>query len=306
MRRLYFALAMLAVVSMGCARQRAADGAAANGVAIWVGSRHFTEQLILGQITMQAFMASGILAKDITGMYGTKIIRGALEGGEIDVYWEYIGTAWYVIMDQEPVENDTRRWMFERVREMDAPNGIVWTEPALLVNRFALAMTRERSQALGIRTLSELGAYTMTNPGQLSLATIRAFTVRPDGLPGLREAYGIDFFGNISLMVLSMAYYALANGFVDVSMAMKTDWRIQHYDLVVLEDDKNFFPFYSLAPAVRADALERYPQIRDILNLIAARLSDEAIQDLNFRVDRDGMSPAEAAKRWLRAEGFTL
>ena len=295
----------MVAISAGCTRQRNANDAAASGDAIRVGSRHFTEQLILGQITMQALAANGIPTEDRTGLTSTEAARSALEDGEIDVYWEYIGTAWHVIMGRKPVEkNDTRRWVFERVRDIDAPNGIIWTEPALLTNRFALAMTRERSQALGIRTLSDLGAHTARNPGDLSLAGIHSFTVRTDGLPGLREIYGIDFAGNISLMVLSMAYYAVANGFVDVSMAMTTDWRIQHYGLVVLEDDRNFFPFYSLAPAFRADALERHPQAQDILNSIAARLTDEALQYLNLRVDRDGMTPTAVAGQWLRVEGF--
>ena len=303
---LYIVLAILVAVSTGCTRQRTAadDVAAAEGVTIRIGSKNFTEQLILSHITMLALGENGIGPAEKTILPGTAAIRAALEAGEIDIYWEYTGTAWRVIMGREPVGNDTPRRMFERVRETDTPNGIVWAEPAPLNNTFVLLMTRERSQALGVRTLSELSAHMGANPGQLRLASIHAFTIRPDGLPGLREVYGIDFGGNIDLMVQAMVYYTLDRGLVDVAVATATDWRIKHYGFVVLEDDKHFFPFYNPAPNIRTEVLERHPQILDILNPISARLTDRAIRNLNFLVDRQGMSPTGAAAQWLRAEGF--
>jgi osmoprotectant transport system substrate-binding protein len=273
------------------------------GDTIKVGSKDFTEQLILAQITIQALEANGISTEDRSNVAGSDTCRQALLNGEFDVYWEYTGTAWLMLLGNEPLMDDADR-MFEKLRETDAENGIVWLDYAPLNNTYALVMAEARSRELGITSFSELGEFLAANPGELVLACDHEFTARPDGLPGLVEKYGMNFGDSISTMDMGIVFRTLADGQADVGMVFATDGRIKQNNLVLLKDDKSFFPIYNPAPNVRQDALDRFPQIADILKPISAKLTDEVMQDLNLQVDSGEMEPAEAAEEWLRAEGF--
>ena len=279
-------------------------GTAAGGdAAIRVSSKDFTEQLILGQITILALRENGIEAIDMTNIAGTENVRRALETGDVDIYWEYTGTAWMMLMGNELIPGETPTQLFERVRATDAEAGVVWLNYAPLNNTYALAVTQEMSQEHGLHSISDLAALSQTM--QLRFATEHEFIARPDGLQGIIEIYGVNF-DNLDLrtMFTGLVYDTLAAGQVDVGVVFSTDGRIPHLNLVVLEDDLYFFPIYNPAPNVRTDTLERLPQIADILNPIAVLLTDDVAQHLNFLVDSGQMEPDEAAAYWLRSEGF--
>jgi osmoprotectant transport system substrate-binding protein len=301
MKKLMVILVAMTVLLVGCAGGGGSSGGG-DGV-IRVGSKDFTEQLILGQIAIKALEANGITVVDSTNIAGTENVRAALDSGEIDLYWEYTGTAWMMLMGQELVPGDTPAQLFERVRDRDVPNDIVWLNFAPLNNTYALAITSEMSQAYGLHSLSDLAAHMAGFPDQLLLATEHEFLVRPDGLPGMMETYGFPEF-DVRTMLVGIVYGTLAAGQADVGVVHGTDGRIPYHNLVVLEDNLNFFPIYSPAPTIRADSLERFPQIADILNPIAALLTDEVAQGLNFLVDSGEMEPDEVAEFWLRSEGF--
>ena len=294
-------LILSAILLVGCAG--GGGGTAAGSDVIRVSSKDFTEQLILGQITILALRENGIEAVDMTNIAGTENVRRALETGEVDIYWEYTGTAWMMLMGNELIPGETPTQLFERVRAADAEAGVVWLNYAPLNNTYALAVTYEMSQLHGLRSISDLAALSQTT--QLVLATEHEFIARPDGLQGVVEVYDVNF-DNLELrtMFTGLVYDTLAAGQVDVGVVFGTDGRIPHLNLVVLEDDLYFFPIYNPAPNVRADALERLPQIADILNPIAVLLTDDVAQHLNFLVDSGQMEPDEAAAYWLRYEGF--
>ena len=297
MKKMIAILAALTILLAGCAGGGASAPAAVD--VIRVGSKDFTEQLILGQITLAALEAHGIQGVDRTNISGTDNVRAALESGEIDIYWEYTGTAWMMLMGHDLIPGETPAQLFERVRAEDAGNGIIWLDFAPFNNTYALAVTQETSQALNMTTLSDLAA----TPG-LTLATEHEFMPRPDGFIGMVEAYEGMEFGEVLTMFMGLVYESLMSGEADVAVVHATDGRILDHNLVVLEDDLHFFPIYTPAPNVRADALERVPQIADILNPIAAALTMEAMQYLNFLVDSGQVEPDEAALLWMTENEF--
>ena len=296
MKKIIAILMTLTILLAGCA---GGGSAAPDGNVIRVGSKDFTEQLILGQITLAALEAHGIQGVDRTNISGTDNVRAALESGEIDIYWEYTGTAWMMLMGHDLIPGETPAQLFERVRAEDAENGIIWLDFAPFNNTYALAVTQETSRAFNMTTLSDLAA----TPG-LTLATEHEFMPRPDGFIGMVEAYEGMEFGEVMTMFMGIVYDTLMNGQADVGVVHATDGRIIYHNLVVLEDDLHFFPIYTPAPNVRADALERLPQIADILSPISAALTMEAMQRLNFLVDSGQMEPDEAALMWLTEIGF--
>ena len=274
-----------------------------SGDAIKVGSKDFSEQLILAQLAIQILEANGYEVEDRSNVSGSDTNRKALETGEFSMYWEYTGTAWMMLLGNEPFAG-TPQAMYERLKEIDAENGLVWLEYAPFNNTYALAMPEARAKELGITTFSELGAYITANPGELILACDHEFTARPDGLPGLVETYGTDFGDGISIMEMGIVYRTLRDGLADVAMVHATDGRVLANNLVLLDDDKNFFPIYNPAPCVREDVLEKYPEIEGILRSVSSRLTNEIMQGLNFKVDGEDMEPKDVAAEWLKAEGL--
>ena len=140
---------------------------------------------------------------------------------------------------------------------------------------------------------------------QLIVGVDAEFSVRPDGLPGLEETYGFSFpAGNVKTMDLGITYKALRDGEVDIAMGFATDGRIKAFELVNLEDDKQFFPVYNPAPVVRKEVMEQYPEIADVLKKISAKLDTETMTNLNYQVDIEEKEPVDVAREWLEAEGL--
>ncbi len=282
----------------GCA------GGGGDSKQVAVGSKEFTEQLILGQIAIKALEEHGFTVIDRTGLAGTKPARVALENGEIDLYWEYTGTAWLVALGHDQPITDSEE-AYNKVKEEDAANGLIWLPYAPFDNTYTLMMRQEDAQALGIVSLSDLAAYMAANPAELMVGIDHEFSARPDGWPELIKVYGIDIpEENVSIMDLGITYKALRDGQVDVAMGFATDGRIAAFDLVNLEDDKHFFPVYNPSPVVRTETLEKYPEIADILGDIGPSLDTETMTNLNYQVDIEEREPEEVAEEWLRDKGF--
>jgi glycine betaine/choline ABC-type transport system substrate-binding protein len=166
-------------------------------------------------------------------------------------------------------------------------------------NTYALAVSREFSEEHGITKTSELEPLA----GDLNLGTDLEFQVRDDGLPGLVETYGFEF-GDVTPGDPGLMYQAVAEGEVDVITAYTTDGRIPALDLVVLEDDKGFFPPYYAAPVVRNEILEENPEIADVLNELSDQFTDEEIQSLNYEVDENGAEAQDVARGILEEKGL--
>lgn len=283
----------------------AAAGCSSNSKdVIKVGSKDYAEQLILGQITLLALEDAGYKVEDKTNVAGSDKVRSALKKGELDVYWEYTGTAWLMHLQHDVAITDSVE-CYEKVKKADAEENLIWLDYAPFNNTYTIMMRRSESKKLGIKSISDLSAYVNKNPDQLIFAIDHEFTARPDGLPALEDTYGFKVSeNNLKIMEFGMVYKTLKEETVDLGMGFATDGRIAAFDLVNLEDDKKFFPVYNPAAVVRKEVLDKNPEIAEILNRIAEKLDTDTMTNLNYKVDIEEKEPKEVAEEWLKSEGL--
>ncbi|GAB4389453.1 MAG: glycine betaine ABC transporter substrate-binding protein [Thermodesulfovibrionales bacterium] len=267
---------------------------------VTVGSKHFTEQEVLGEmLAMLIENTTGLRAERRLNLGGTMVCFNALRSGDIDVYVEYTGTGLVNILGEEAVRDPDRA--YEAVKEAFAERyGIAWLRPLGFNNTYALTMRRGQARALGVRAISDL----VKHRDRLQPGFDAEFMERSDGYPGLTELYGFSFQKRPMQMDPGLMYKALAEGAVDVIDGFATDGRIPAYGLVTLEDDKGFFPPYYAAPILRRETLERYPALGRALSALSGRLDDETMRRLNFEVDEKERRPRDVAREFLRSEGL--
>ncbi|GFZ89071.1 glycine/betaine ABC transporter substrate-binding protein [Compostibacillus humi] len=269
---------------------------------VTVGGKAFTEQQILSKITSIYLTENGFDVEEASNM-GSTVVRSALENGQIDLYWEYTGTG-LVIYQKQEVETDPDK-AYEKVKENDKENGIAWLNKADFNNTYAIMMKQETAEELGITTISDLAEYVNNDPKKLTFASNAEFYARDDGIKGLQNHYGFEFPSqNVVKMDSGLLYNALKDGQVDVSVGFATDGRIKGFNLVILEDDKQFFPAYNGAPVVRQEVIDQYPDIADLLNNLADRLENETMMTLNYAVDVEHEDITEVSRNWLKEQGL--
>jgi osmoprotectant transport system substrate-binding protein len=266
---------------------------------IRVGSKDFTEQFILGEMYALALEDAGYTVERKLNLGGTPVAQQALLSEEIDIYPEYTGTGLLTVLKQEAISD--REEVYRIVsEEYEAQWDLVWLNPSEMNNTQALAMTQERSEELGIQTISDMAA----NADQLILAGPPEFQEREDGLPGIQAAYGNFTLQEYLAIDPGLRYQALVEGQADVVVAFGTDGEIAAYNLVLLEDDRNLFPPYQVAPIVRGEVLEANPDVAQVLNEVTALLTDDVMQRLNFEVSGNSREPADVAQEFLEQEGI--
>jgi len=282
-----------------------AGGVDLTGATFTVGSKEFTEQLILGQITKLVLEDAGATVKDQTGLVGSTVVREALTSGEIDMYWEYTGTGWINHLgNTKPVVGSQEQ--FDAVKEADAANKIAWLAPAPLNNTYAIALATETATAESLTSLSDVAAYAAANPTKTTLCGAAEFLGRDDGLPGLEKAYGFTFGAdNVSELEYGLIFTSVDKSDPCVfGEVFATDARMKALGLTVLEDDKNFFPSYLPALNVRQEVFDANPGLAGLFAPVAAALDTSTMQDLNSKVDVDGAEPADVAKDFLTSKGL--
>jgi len=275
-------------------------------VKITVGSKDFTEQVTLGYIIEFALSAAGAEVRDLTNIQGSNSTRDAQLDGQIDVTYEYTGTGWINYLGNEiPIPDPTAQ--FEAVRDEDLDsNGMVWVDPAPMNNTYALAMSRQTAEETGITTLSEYADLVNRDPAAATTCVETEFNVRQDGFPGMAAKYGFDpARANRQILQTGIIYQATADGTqCKFGEVFTTDGRIIALDLVLLDDDRQFFPKYNPAITMRKDFAEAHPQVAEVMAPISAALTNEEITELNRRVDVEGEEPADVARDWLVEKGF--
>ncbi|MFJ7332773.1 glycine betaine ABC transporter substrate-binding protein [Streptomyces sp. NPDC101116] len=274
------------------------------GAHLTVTSKSFTEQLILGSIMGIAFEAAGADVIDRTGIQGSIGSREAVRKGDADAGYEYTGTAWITYLGHsEPITDPQEQW--EAVKKEDAGNGLVWLPPSKLDNTYALAMNQQNAKKYGTKTMSDVAKLAKSDPGAVKLCVEVEFANRADGLPGMQKAYGMDVPArNITQMDTGIIYTQTAKGNCTYGEVFTTDGRIKSMNLVVMDDDKKFFPNYNAAPMINAKSLKEWPAIAEVLNPVTARLNNSVAQTLNAKVDVDGEDPHQVALDWMVQEGF--
>ncbi|MDN3269250.1 glycine betaine ABC transporter substrate-binding protein [Streptomyces sp. MA15] len=274
------------------------------GAELTVTSKEFTEQLILGAIMGIAFQAAGAEVVDRTGIQGSVGSREAVVKGEADAGFEYTGTAWITYQgNSRPIPDPREQWL--AVRDADAENGVTWLEPSELNNTYALAMNQANYERYRTHTLSEVAELAESDPGAVTLCVEGEFANRADGLPGMEKTYGMSVPpGGVTQMDTGIIYTQTAKGACVYGEVFTTDGRIRSMNLVVMEDDKKFFPHYNAAPTVNSETLEKWPAIAEVLAPVTEKLDNTVAQTLNARVDVDGEDPHQVALDWMVAEGL--
>ncbi|MFF5957673.1 glycine betaine ABC transporter substrate-binding protein [Streptomyces luteogriseus] len=274
------------------------------GAHLTVTSKSFTEQLILGSIMGIAFEAAGADVIDRTGIQGSIGSREAVRNGDADAGYEYTGTAWITYLGHsKPITDPQEQW--EAVKKEDTGNGLVWLPPSKLDNTYALAMNQENAKKYGTKTMSDVAKLAKSDPGAVKLCVEVEFANRADGLPGMQKAYGMNVPArNITQMDTGIIYTQTAKGNCTFGEVFTTDGRIKSMNLVVMDDDKKFFPNYNVAPMINAKSLKEWPAIAQVLNPVTAKLNNSVAQTLNAKVDVDGEDPHQVALDWLVEEGF--
>jgi osmoprotectant transport system permease protein len=274
-------------------------GVAANAEdRIVVGSKPFAESYLLGEVFAQIIEADGMAVERRLGLGSTEICFGALRTGAIDVYPEYTGTGLMAVLGQQPT-GDSRQAYRTVAREFAWKWGVRWLPPLGFENTYAIAVRRDTSERYKLRNLSDLVGVAP----HLTAGLSPDFIGREDGLPGLRRTYGLDF-RDVRSLLQAVKYRALAAGTVDLIDGYSTDGAIAKYDLVVLEDDRGFFPPYEAAPLVGARLWHERPDAVRALASLAGRIDDSQMRILNERVEVRGEEVAEVARSVLMELGL--
>ncbi len=264
------------------------------------GSKNFTEQIILAELLAQQIEAHTTLRVDRRlNLGGTLICHRAMLAGQMDLYAEYTGTALTAIL-AEPSSNDTEA-VYRTVRDAYRDRfGFDVGPPLGFNNTFAIVVRNEDAQKLKLRTVSDLVAHAPRWRAGFGYE----FMERSDGYPGLARAYGLKFAAAPSIMDLGLLYRALKEHQVDVVAGNSTDGLIIALGMVVLEDDRHFFPPYQAVTILRGGALHDHPDLRGALDVLGGKISDAEMRQMNYAVDAEQRDPAGVAREFRRARSL--
>ena len=295
----YGTMKFLSCILFWCSVCAAAGAPDPAQLTVVVGAKNFTEGTILAELMAQVLEAhAGARIERRYNLAGTKVAFDALRAGSIDLYAEYTGTGLRDILGDAASVPSAAEALARVSRAFADRYGLTWLAPFGFNNTYVLMMRREQAQRLGITTISELA------PRALRYGMSHEFLERKDGMQALQQAYHLNTASLVG-MEHDLAYRALAEGAIDVSDGYSTDAKIVTQDLVVLRDDKHFFPPYEGAPLVRRELLARLPAAVEALALLAGRIDDEAMRRLNHQVEGEQRNPAEVASTFLNQLGLT-
>ncbi|MFQ5695970.1 MAG: glycine betaine ABC transporter substrate-binding protein [Terriglobia bacterium] len=266
---------------------------------IVIGTKNFTEQILLGELLAQHLEARGLPVERRFDLGSTFICHQALRAGEIDLYVEYTGTALLAILKEVPAFD--REEVYQRVQQAYAEQfNLVWTEPLGFNNTFAIVVRGADARRLNLKTLSDVAPHA----GGWRAGFSYEFMERADGFAGLARTYGLAFSQPPRTMELGLIYRALEERQVDIAAGSATDGILAARDFVMLEDDRHYFPPYYAVPVVRRETLERYPALRAALAELAGRFSEEEMRRLNYAVDGEQRDFKQVVREVRQAKGL--
>ena len=275
-----------------------------------VGSKIDTEGKLLGNLIVLALEAQGLKVDNKVSLGNTKVVRTALVAGEIDIYPEYTGNGAFMLGDEGNKAWKDLRAGYELVKKLDLErNHIVWLAPANANNTWAIAVRKDVASANQLRTLDDLAKFA-AGAGPFKLAASAEFMERPDGLPAFTAAYGLKLRPDQTLVLAggdtaaTLRAAAEKTSGVNAAMAYGTDGPVAALGLVIMQDPKGAQPVYAPAPLVREDVLKRHPVIATVLAPIFKSLDTETLQQLNARIQLEGLDARKVAGDYLRSQGF--
>ncbi len=301
LRLLAAAVLVIGIVIMGFAiRQgiRSRSKASLSHGRVTVGSKDFTESVLLAEIVAQMLEARNIEV-DRRFDLGGNLSHGALVAGNIDLYPEYTGTSFTEILHHDPIS--APRAVYDQVKREYAEGFKVEVSPPLgFDNTFAILIRGEDARRLNLKTISDAARYAP----QWRAGFGHDFVSRKDGYPGFSRVYALRFADAPHQMALDLTYTALASRKVDLIAGNSTDGRIAALDLVQLEDDRHYFPPYEAVFLTRKDALARVPALAEVMQKLAGALPTEEMRKLNYQVDGEKRDKKYVVRDWLKAKGL--
>jgi len=275
-----------------------------------VGSKIDTEGKLLGNMIVLALEAHGIKTENKASLGNTKVVRGAITAGEIDLYPEYTGNGAFIFSEESSPVWKNAKAGYERVKTLDYDkNKIVWLEPSPANNTWAIAVRKEVVAANKLKTLDDLGKW-VTGGGQFKLAASAEFVERSDALPAFQTAYNfklkpdqiLTMAGGDTAVTIRAA--AEKTSGVNAAMAYGTDGAVAALGLVIMEDPKGVQPIYAPTPIIREEALKKNPKIRDVLAPVFKLLDGPTLQALNAKIQLDGQDAKKVASDFLKSKGL--
>ena len=286
-----------------------AGPALAAGDTVVVASKIDTEGGLLGNMILAVLDHAGIPTENKVQLGPTKIVRTALTSGEVDIYPEYTGNAgfFFSVPDDPAWKNPEKA--YEKAKELDKANNIVWLQPAPANNTWAIAVRKDVAEKNNLKTMDDFGKW-VAGGGKVKLAGSAEFVESPAALPGFQKAYGFKLTAD-QLLVFSGGDTAATEkaaaeqtSGVNAAMAYGTDGQLAALGLVVMTDTKGVQAVYEPAPTVRQATLDKYPQIKDLLDPVFKTLTLETLQTLNAKIAVDGEDAKKVAKDYLTEKGF--
>jgi len=291
-----FLLLLLAVLSSSCSPSHSDR--------IVIGSKNFTESLILGELLAQQIEAHAhVKVERRFYLAGTYICQQAMLSGRIDIYPEYTGTALTAILKQQAGGNAeaNKEQVYQRVKtEYESRFGLTLSPPFGFNDTFAMEIRGDDARRLGLKTLSQAAAYAP----QWRAGFGYEFMERPDGYAGLAAAYGLHFAAPPRVMDLGLLAPALKNRQIDIAAGNTTDGLIPALDFFVLEDDRNYFPPYEAVAVVRRQSLQQHPEVAQAIAGLGGKISDLEMQKLNYALDGQHRDVKDVANEFLRSKGL--
>jgi osmoprotectant transport system permease protein len=268
-----------------------------NGTIV-IGSKNFTEQAVLGEILAQEIEAKTDLNVDRRfNLGGTLLCHEAVKAGKIDVYVEYTGTAFTTILKHQPISDPAA--VYRQVKQEYNEQFQLEVFPSLgFENTFAIVIRKEDADRYNLKTISEAANYTP----QWRAGFGYEFFKREDGYPGFSKTYNLKFSQTPQAMELGLLYQALSSKQVDLVAGNSTDGVIPILNLTILEDDKRYFPPYEVVPIVYQKTLEKYPQVRNVIDELVGKISASEMQKLNYQVDDRKRSVKQVVRDFLGAK----
>lgn len=293
-----FAVAVLLMVA-GWGAWQDLPGRAGSVKPVVIGAKDGSEMILLGHMLADLVEAeTGLPVDRRFNLGGTLVCFNALKHGGLDVYVEYTGTALTTIL-KEPPQNDPEKVRRQVASVLASRDGVTSLGPFGFENTFAILMRKADAAKLGVTRLSDLASHA----GAIRAGFGPEFMSRPDGYAGLVRAYGLKF-AEVREMDRNLLYQALARGSIDLAAGDSTDGRIASLDLVVLEDDRRYFPPYEAVPLVRSETLKSRPALRPALDKLAGKIDASTMRSLNHQVDGLHRDAAEVARAFLKSRGL--
>jgi osmoprotectant transport system substrate-binding protein len=299
-----------ALIALGLFAALAGSASAQVKPVVRVGSKIDTEGSLLGNLILQALEFHGIKTSNKLQLGSTKVLRGAIMGGEIDLYPEYTGNGAFFFADEKDPAWKNAQQGYAKVKSLDfAQNKIVWLDPAPANNTWGIAVRQDLAAAHHLKSLGDLGKW-INAGGIFKLAASAEFVERPDALPAFEKIYGftlkqdqlLTLAGGDTAVTIKAA--AEQTSGVNAAMAYGTDGSLAALGLVILEDNRGAQAIYAPTPIIRAQTLDAYPAIRDILKPLFQSLDGPTLQKLNARIAMNGEQAHQVAASYLKSKGF--